>query len=209
MPVPPNGRYSIAMASSLRETIQGVPRLPRPERTPRRVGERPDHLEVDDAALREAFEREEDAAAVGARLDAKHGQRAAIELVAAVVGGRLVEPVVHREVGGRERAGAERLGPLELEPARPRAHRQQLEGRAPVVGEALEPVPELARRAPVPGPADLADVELPVRPPREAVHPALEALREAERRALELAVHLLDEHALQPAVVDVAVEELP
>src|SRR5690606_1399168 len=98
----------------------------------------------------------------------------------------------------------ERLRVLDLEAALDRAHREHVERVVAVVRELLQPVRELARLAPVPGPPDAADVDRAVGADARAAHAGLEALRHAEHGALLLARDLLEVRALEAAVRDVA-----
>ncbi len=192
------------------DAVQRVPRLGAPQRLTVGGGERPGRAHVHDPVGLQTRDRQRDLPAVLRQGRRRDGQSLLVDLRTAVARRRHVPPlgdsVVRRQVPrGLLR---QRPGVLQFEPARHRAHGEDVERVVTGGSQLLQAVGELARLAPVAARAEAAEIDRTVRAPRDPVDPDLESLGHAEDRALVLALHLLQVRALNTPVGDVTEQHL-
>ena len=187
------------------QRVERVPRLGAQQlRAVLRV-ERPRGADVDDAVRLEVGDLERDDLAVGGDRRLGHVQRLFTDLRAAVVRGRRVAPLAHVVLVGQvgERRVGERLGVGQLEAAVGQLHLLDVERLGAVRDELLQAELELAGLLPVAAAAETADDDRAVVLEQDVRDAGLKALRHAEVGALVLALDLLQERPLDPAVGDI------
>src|SRR5690606_18082191 len=133
------------------------------------------------------------------------------DLRPAVAAGGVVAELRHPVAGGQvlARLLRQRLGVGQVEAGLGDLRLEDVERDGVVGAELLQPVAQLAGLTPVAAVADAAEVEVTVGADRHLVDAGLQALGHAVHGALGLALDLLEVHALQAAVGNVADGGMP